>query len=106
MFSSSSFKQNKSKIIHNVVIASQKGFNHKIESLHNSIRDRTKIMRGFHGSIEGARALMKGMEIYYNFVRKHQGIENKTPQEEALPDLNLGINKWLSLIRLSKLNNL
>lgn len=49
-----------------------------------TIRDRTKIMRGFHGSLESARAIMKGMEIYYNFVRKHQGIENKTPQEEAI----------------------
>ena len=42
-------------------------------------------------------------EIYYNYVRKHQGIDNKTPQEEAMPLLDLGVNKWLSLIRLSKL---
>jgi len=53
----------KSPIIHNVVIASERGFNHKIERLHNTIRDRTKIMRGFHGSLESARAIMKGMEI-------------------------------------------
>jgi hypothetical protein len=60
-------------------------------------------MRGFHGSLESARAVMKGMEIYYNYVRKHQGIANKTPQEEAIPTLNLGINKWLGLIRLSRI---
>ncbi|MBI2632460.1 DDE-type integrase/transposase/recombinase [Candidatus Pacearchaeota archaeon] len=93
----------KSPIIHNVVIASERGFNHKIERLHNTIRDRTKIMRGFHGSLESARAIMKGMEIYYNFVRKHQGIDNKTPQEEAIPELTLSTNKWLSLIKLAKL---
>src|SRR3989344_1151997 len=52
----------KSPIIHNVVIASERGFNHKIERLHNTIRDRTKIMRGFHGSLESAKAIMKGME--------------------------------------------
>jgi transposase-like protein len=92
----------KSPIIHNVVIASERGFNHKIERLHNTIRDRTKIMRGFHGSLESARAIMKGMEIYYNFIRKHQGIDNKTPSEEAIPELTLSTNKWLSLIRLSK----
>ena len=92
----------KSPIIHNVVIASERGFNHKIERLHNTIRDRTKIMRGFHGSLESARAIMKGMEIYYNFVRKHQGIEGKTPSEEAIPELTLSTNKWLSLIKLSK----
>lgn len=92
----------KSPIIHNVVIASERGFNHKIERLHNTIRDRTKIMRGFHGSLESAKAIMKGMEIYYNFVRKHQGIDGKTPSEEAIPELALSVNKWLSLIRLSK----
>ena len=90
------------KIQHNIVIASERGFNHKIERLHNSIRDRTKIMRGFHGSLESARAIMKGYEIYYNFVRKHQGIDGKTPSEEAIPELTLSTNKWLSLIRLSK----
>jgi transposase-like protein len=92
----------KSPIIHNVVIASERGFNHKIERLHNTIRDRTKIMRGFHGSLESARAIMKGMEIYYNFIRKHQGIEGKTPSEEAIPELCLSTNKWLSLIKMSK----
>jgi transposase-like protein len=93
----------KSPIIHNVVIASERGFNHKIERLHNTIRDRTKIMRGFHGSLESVRAIMKGMEIYYNFIRKHQGIDGKTPLEEAIPELTLSTNKWLSLIRLSKI---
>lgn len=92
----------KSPIIHNVVIASERGFNHKIERLHNTIRDRTKIIRGFHGSLESARAIMKGMEIYYNFVRKHQGIDGKTPSEEAIPELCLSTNKWLSLIKMSK----
>ena len=92
----------KSPIIHNVVIASERGFNHKIERLHNTIRDRTKIMRGFHGSLASARAIMKGMEIYYNFVRKHQGIYGKTPSEEAIPELCLSTNKWLSLIKMSK----
>lgn len=92
----------KSNIIHNVVKANERGFNHKIERLHNTIRDRTKIMRGFHGSLESAKAIMKGMEIYYNYVRKHQGIDNATPQEIAIPSLDLGVNKWLSLIRLSK----
>jgi len=92
----------KSPIIHNAVIASERGFNHKIERLHNTIRDRTKIMRGFHGSLESARAIMKGMEIYYNFIRKHQGIDGKTPSEEAIPELCLSTNKWLSLIKMSK----
>mgnify|MGYP001611643810 FL=1 len=44
---------------------------------------------------------MKDMEIYYNFVRKHQGIDGKTPSEEAIPELCLSTNKWLSLIKMS-----
>ena len=48
---------------------------------------------------------MKGMEIYYNFVRKHQGIGNKTPQEKAISHLDLSVNKWLGLIRLSAVSN-
>jgi hypothetical protein len=93
----------KSKIIHNVVIASEGGFNHPIERLHNTIRERTKIMRGFHGSIESAYAIMKGLEINYNFVRKNLALGGKTPMEVAIPQLELGINKWLDLIKLSKL---
>lgn len=39
-------------------------------------------MRGFHGSLESAKAVMKGFEIYYNFIRKYQGI-GKTPAEKS-----------------------
>lgn len=90
----------RSKIIHNVVIANERGFNHPIERLHNSIRERTKVMRGFHGSISSAKAIMKGYEIYYNFIRKHQAIKC-CPYELAIPSLKLGNNRWLDLIKLS-----
>lgn len=88
---------------HNVVNASKgAGFNIMIERLHNSIRERTKTMRGFHGSVESANAIMKGLETYYNFIRKHQAIK-KYPYELACPDLKLkSNNKWLELIWLSK----
>jgi transposase-like protein len=91
----------KSKIIHNVVLADERGFNHPIERLHNTIRERTKIMRGFHGCIESARAIMKGLEINYNFNRKNMALKGKMPYEVAIPELKLGKNKWLDLIRLS-----
>lgn len=91
----------KSRIIHNVVCASHgEGFNHKIERLHNSIRERTKIMRGFHGNVASAYAIMKGYEIYYNFIRNHLAL-GKTPAEEAGVDLELSSNKWADLIKLS-----
>ncbi|MCL5729955.1 MAG: DDE-type integrase/transposase/recombinase [Candidatus Pacearchaeota archaeon] len=86
---------------HNVVNASRgEGFNIMIERMHNSIRQRTNPFRGFHGSVESAHAIMKGMEVYYNFIRKHLAI-NCCPYELAT-DLKLKEkNKWLELINLS-----
>ena len=69
---------------------------------HNNLRARTKTFRGFHGSVESANAILKGFEIYYNFITKHQTIK-KCPYELACPDLKLkSENKWLDLIELSK----
>jgi len=98
-----SLKEGKFNVIHNRVVVSQEqgNFNHPIERLHNNIRARTKTMRGFHGSISSANALMKGFEIYYNFITKHQAID-KCPYELAT-DLKLNSsNKWLELIKLAK----
>lgn len=95
-------KQNAYNVIHKKVNASKgEGFNYPIERLHNSIRERTKTLRGFHGSIESANSIMKGYEIFYNFIRTHQAL-GACPYELAIPCLKLGINKWLDLIKLSK----
>lgn len=94
----------KSKVRHNQVNASKgEGFNIYVERMHNSVRQLTQGFRGFHGSVYSANSIMKGYEIYYNFMRKHQGI-GKCPYELAT-DLELkNPNKWLELIRLSKEN--
>ena len=90
-------------VIHNQVNASKgEGFNYKIDRLHNSVRQRIKVCRGFHGSTASANILMKGYEVFYNFIRKHQTI-GKTPSELAT-DIKLNGNKWLELINLSSLN--
>jgi hypothetical protein len=88
-------------VTHNQVNASNgEGFNIKIERLHNSVRHPIKTFRGFHGSIESANAIMRGYEIYYNFIRKHLAL-GKTPSELAT-DIKLeNSNRWLKLINLS-----
>ena len=93
-------KLNQHNVYHKIVNASRgEGFNHKVERMHNNIRARTKTFRGF-GSIESANAIMKGYEVYYNFIMKHQAL-NKCPYELAT-DLKLNENnKWLELIGLS-----
>jgi len=98
--------QKKFNVNHHIVTQlKNEGFNHKVERMHSNIRARTKTFRGF-GSIEGANAIMKGYETYYNFIRKHQAI-NCCPYELACPELKekLGLNKWLGLIQISKANN-
>lgn len=91
-------KENKTIKSHGM--SSDKAFNWKIERLHNSIRARTKTFRGFHGSIESAKAIMKGIEINYNFIRKHQAL-GKCPYEIATDIKLKENNKWLELIELS-----
>ena len=89
-----------SKVIHQVIKSDSGGFNYKIERFHNTLRERTKIMRGFHGCITSAQTLMKGFEIYYNWVRNHQSLEGKTPSEIAVPNVKIGNrNGWLELIQ-------
>jgi putative transposase len=89
-------------IHHRNVAIKDEGFNYPIERIHNSIRARTKTMRGFHGSISSANAIMKGFEIYYNFITKHQTIKC-CPYELAIPTLKLNSNnKWLELIQMSR----
>ena len=94
-------KGRKIGVEHNIVNASHgEGFNYPIERLHNSIRQRTQNFRGFHGSVESARTILKGFEIYYNFIRKHQSIK-RTPSELATDIKLTNPNKWLELINLS-----
>ena len=93
----------KHNVEHKKVTASKgEGFNIMIERLHNNIRQRTKTFRGFHGSVKSANSIMKGYEVYYNFITKHQTL-GCCPYELAT-DLKLNSeNKWLELIELSVL---
>ena len=96
-------KEGKFNVFHNRVVTSKQEdvFNYPIERLHNNVRARTKVFRGFHGSLRSANLILKGYEIYYNFIRINQAI-NKRPYELAT-DLKLKENnKWLELIKLSK----
>ena len=94
------------KIQHRVITQSKgEGFNIWVERLHNTIRQRTRSFRGLHGSVESAYALMKGIEIYYNFIKKHEALKGKTPSELAIPSLQFqDSNRWLELINLSNQN--
>lgn len=91
-------------VTHKIVTQSKgEGFNIWVERIHNSIRQRTTGFRGLHGSVESAYAIMKGIEIFYNFIRKHEALKGKTPSEIAVPFLQFKTpNRWLELIKLSE----
>jgi len=99
-----SLKEGKQSVFHNRVVTSNEDtFNYPIERLHNNVRARTKVFRGFHGSLRSANLILKGYEIFYNFVRKNQAI-NCTPSELATELKLKENNKWLELIQLAKQN--
>lgn len=61
----------------------------------------TCFTKGVH-SIESANVIMKGYEIFYNFIKKHEALNGKTPSEMAIPSLQFETaNRWLELIKLA-----
>lgn len=83
--------------IANVGIRSHIG-NHRVERLHNTMRERGKVMRHLKRA-QSAEKILKGFRAYYNFVRPHMALENHTPTEMAAIPIQLGTNRWLDLIR-------
>ncbi|MEM2912409.1 MAG: IS6 family transposase [Candidatus Bathyarchaeia archaeon] len=75
--------------------------NNIIERLHGTIRERVKVVRGLDNE-DSAQTIIDGHRIYYNFIRPHMALNGKTPAEVAGINLDLGINRWLSLIRKAK----
>jgi hypothetical protein len=41
---------------------------------------------------------LKGYQIFYNYIRKHEGLEGKTPAEACGIEIK-GENKWITLIQ-------
>jgi transposase-like protein len=72
--------------------------NNRVERLHNTMREREKVMRHLKRA-QSAEKILKGFRAYYNFVRPHMALENHTPAEMAAIPIELGTNRWLDLIR-------
>jgi len=71
--------------------------NNHVERLHGSIRDREKTMRGM--KIE-TTPIVEGHRLYHNFIKPHEGLNGKTPSEEAGITVE-GKNKWMTLMKKS-----
>ena len=74
-----------------------KGNNNLIERFHGTVKERTKVMRGFRND-KTASLFAKGYRIYYNFVRPHKTLKGKTPAEAAGLPRPRTKNRWLAFI--------
>jgi hypothetical protein len=69
--------------------------NNKMERLNGEIRDREKTMRGVKTTDSVA---LKGIQLYHNYFRQHEGLAGKTPADVAGIKIE-GKNKWITVIQ-------
>jgi hypothetical protein len=63
--------------------------------MNGEIRQREKVMR----TVERPDTeILRGMQIYHNYIRPHEALKGKTPSEVAGIEVE-GDNKWLTLIQ-------
>lgn len=74
--------------------------NNKMERLNGEVRDREKVMRGLK---KVDSTILSGYQLYHNFVRPHEGIDNQTPAERCGVKIE-GENKWITIIQNAKKN--
>ncbi len=86
---------------HNRVLrgmSAKKEGNQWVERLNNTVRERTKVQRGWK---KDDTPLRKGQMLYYNFIRPHTTLGGKTPAHAAGIKIVDGENSWLELLNLA-----
>jgi putative transposase len=68
----------------------------KIERFHESLKQRTKVMKGLK-NLESAHEFIEGWLVYYNYLRPHQALQDKTPAEVA--GIVYPYKNWADIIR-------
>lgn len=94
---SETFKTVKPEHIAKCAIDKPHSNNNRIERLNGTIRERTKVVRGWkkHNS-----PLAEGQRIQYNFVKPHMALEGQTPAQRAGIEIKPK-NKWMNLLEKS-----
>jgi len=69
--------------------------NNKMERLNGEIRDREKVVRGLK---KKDSPLLKGYQLYHNYVRPHMALDGDTPADKVGIEIQ-GENKWITLIQ-------
>ncbi|WXG46491.1 MAG: DDE-type integrase/transposase/recombinase [Candidatus Atabeyarchaeum deiterrae] len=69
--------------------------NNKMERFNGEIRGREKVIRGLKKS---NTPILKGYQVFHNFIKPHEGLDGKTPAEACGIEVK-GDNKWITLIK-------
>jgi transposase-like protein len=69
--------------------------NNKMERQNGEWRDREKVMRGLKREDS---PVLKGLQIFHNYFRPHEGLNGRTPAEAAGIRIE-GENKWITVIQ-------
>jgi len=69
--------------------------NNKMKRMNGELRGREKVMRGLKRSDS---SILKGLQVFHNYIRPHEGLGGRTPSEMAGIRVE-GENKWLTLIQ-------
>jgi hypothetical protein len=62
--------------------------------MNGEIRDREKVMRGLE---KKDTPILKGEQIYHNYIKPHMALDGDTPAERAGIKVK-GKNKWITII--------
>jgi len=85
--------------IHKSYPAWKKHFkNNPIERLHNTIKQRYKVFRGFD-NLKTSIEFFNFYKQYYNFIRKHTSLGGRTPAQAAQISPQLSRNRMRSMIK-------
>ncbi len=66
-----------------------------MERMNGEVRDREKVMRSLK---KMDSPILKGYQIYHNYVRPHMSLDGKTPADRAGITIE-GQNKWITIIQ-------
>ncbi|MGD0329036.1 MAG: IS6 family transposase [Nitrososphaeria archaeon] len=86
------YKANKVELVKKVGIRARET-NNIVERLHETLKERTKIMRGFKNQ-DSAKLILEGYVVNYNFARPHLTLKGKTPAEAS----GIEVKGWKQLI--------
>jgi putative transposase len=74
--------------------------NNKMERMNGEVRDREKVMRGIKRM---GTPILKGTQIFHNYIKPHKGLNGRTPAEAAGIKVT-GEDKWMTLIQHASKN--